>query len=279
MGPEAKARQRLAVADALRLLPLAMSGDLCRGGDCQHPDCVSVRALLAPKEIPVADPMTRDAMIARFDELMAHVVCAAVVLGNDNDVAGALEELDRADQVGAAVLAALRAAPPADALVEAQHRAERAEGRLREISDLLEDAGVPGGTTIYGGVMMLRERAERAESSLCAPAVANPLTDDIPALVAELEARAVKLRAEVTECGVEMNEDGTPVGNAYQFDDTLFYRPCANCVTQILNAQWLETAATALSRLATELAEVKSQLALRDAEDYDRQLDNGFEHF
>lgn len=37
-------------ADALRLLPLAMAGDLCRGGDCQHPGCESVRALLAPTE-------------------------------------------------------------------------------------------------------------------------------------------------------------------------------------------------------------------------------------
>lgn len=49
-------------------------------------------------------------------------------------------------------------------LVSSQQRAERAEGRLREISDLLADAGVPGGTTIYGGVLMLRERAEKAEA-------------------------------------------------------------------------------------------------------------------
>lgn len=38
--------------------------------------------------------------------------------------------------------------------------------RRREISDLLADAGVPGGTTLYGGVLMLRERAEKAEASL-----------------------------------------------------------------------------------------------------------------
>lgn len=37
----------LAGAEALRLLPLALSGDLCHGGDCGHPDCVSARALLA----------------------------------------------------------------------------------------------------------------------------------------------------------------------------------------------------------------------------------------
>lgn len=37
----------LAGAEALRLLPLAVAGELCRGGDCQHPDCAAVRALLA----------------------------------------------------------------------------------------------------------------------------------------------------------------------------------------------------------------------------------------
>ena len=48
----------LSGAEALRLLPLALAGDLCgcynsrlasarRRTDCAHPDCVSVRALLA----------------------------------------------------------------------------------------------------------------------------------------------------------------------------------------------------------------------------------------
>jgi hypothetical protein len=39
-----------------------------------------------------------------------------------------------------------------------------AEDRLREISELMADAGVPGGTTIQGGMLMLRERAEAAET-------------------------------------------------------------------------------------------------------------------
>jgi len=40
----------LAGAEALRLLPAALAGDLCRDGHCSHPDCVSVRALVAPTE-------------------------------------------------------------------------------------------------------------------------------------------------------------------------------------------------------------------------------------
>lgn len=43
-----------------------------------------------------------------------------------------------------------------------------AADRLREISDTLADAGIPGGTTIHGGVLTLRERAEQAEASLVA---------------------------------------------------------------------------------------------------------------
>lgn len=158
----------------------------------------------------MADPMTRDAMIAKlqryqptlsewFDRSGDETVEAAMEPTQEgeyvrlSDVLAALRGAPPADRrintrcpsCGSATLFvddhghlvcsligckepvvsraidALKAAPPADALVEAQHRAERAEGRLREISDLLEDAGVPGGTTIYGGVMMLRERAER----------------------------------------------------------------------------------------------------------------------
>jgi hypothetical protein len=33
-------------AEALRLLPLALYGDLCRSKTCQHPDCVAARALM-----------------------------------------------------------------------------------------------------------------------------------------------------------------------------------------------------------------------------------------
>ena len=43
-----------------------------------------------------------------------------------------------------------------------------ANERLREVSDLLADAGVRGGTTVYGGVLMLRERAQEAEAKLAA---------------------------------------------------------------------------------------------------------------
>lgn len=45
-------------------------------------------------------------------------------------------------------------------------RAETAERRLRDISDALAESGIPGGTTIHGGVLILRERAERAEAEL-----------------------------------------------------------------------------------------------------------------
>jgi hypothetical protein len=40
-----------------------------------------------------------------------------------------------------------------------------AADRLREISDTLADAGIPGGTTIHGGVLILRERAEASEAA------------------------------------------------------------------------------------------------------------------
>ena len=46
IGPEEDAALAAGV-EALRLLPLALAGDLCRGCDCGHPDCLSVRALLA----------------------------------------------------------------------------------------------------------------------------------------------------------------------------------------------------------------------------------------
>jgi hypothetical protein len=49
-------------------------------------------------------------------------------------------------------------------LTAERERADHAERILRETSELLGDAGVPGGTTIAGGVIFLRERAYRAES-------------------------------------------------------------------------------------------------------------------
>jgi biotin carboxylase len=49
-------------------------------------------------------------------------------------------------------------------LTAERERADHAERILRETSELLGDAGVPGGTTIAGGVIFLRERADRAES-------------------------------------------------------------------------------------------------------------------
>jgi hypothetical protein len=66
-------RALLAGAEALRLLPLALAGDLCgcynarlasarRRKDCAHPDCVSVRALLAT-EVTVM----REVLILRND--------------------------------------------------------------------------------------------------------------------------------------------------------------------------------------------------------------------
>lgn len=39
-----------------------------------------------------------------------------------------------------------------------------AADRLREISETLAGAGVPGGTTIHGSVLILRERAKQAEA-------------------------------------------------------------------------------------------------------------------
>jgi hypothetical protein len=76
-----------------------------------------------------------------------------------------------------------------------RHQAERAEGRLREISALLADAGIPGGTTIYGGVMMLRERAERSEAAPPADTGAPPV----------LVALAEKWRAEAAEYPIAQN--------------------------------------------------------------------------
>jgi len=40
----------LAGAEALRLLPLALYGDLCWSKTCQHPDCVAARALMSKGE-------------------------------------------------------------------------------------------------------------------------------------------------------------------------------------------------------------------------------------
>lgn len=106
-------------------------------------------------------------------------------------------EVEIASATARAVLAHVRAAlSAADAgLVserdEARARAERAEGRLREISDLLEDAGVPGGTTLYGGVLMLRERAERAEAAVVAErAKGESLLADAELLAAHGAARS-----------------------------------------------------------------------------------------
>jgi hypothetical protein len=50
-----------------------------------------------------------------------------------------------------------------------------AKNRLREISDTLADAGIPGGTTIHGGVLILRERAEKAEAALATAREENGL--------------------------------------------------------------------------------------------------------
>ena len=36
-------------ARLVELLRMAVAGDLCRGPACQHPDCVAVRAALAPE--------------------------------------------------------------------------------------------------------------------------------------------------------------------------------------------------------------------------------------
>lgn len=49
---------------------------------------------------------------------------------------------------------------------ELQADLTQAHDRLRELSALLADAGIPGGTTLYGGVLILRERAEKAEAAL-----------------------------------------------------------------------------------------------------------------
>lgn len=45
-------------------------------------------------------------------------------------------------------------------------RALRAEAALRDISELMADAGVPGGTPLPAGVIWLRDRAERAEAKV-----------------------------------------------------------------------------------------------------------------
>jgi len=129
-------------------------------------DCWLARALAAPPADTLDGPRATTALDREYAK-------ALDVINRQR------EEIDR-----------LKAAPPADALVEAQHRAERAEGRLREISDLLADAGIPGGTTIYGGVMMLRERAEAASSAV---PVAEPGPDTVAVPRAEWHA----LQAEV----------------------------------------------------------------------------------
>lgn len=91
------------------------------------------------------------------DEVLRRAWDAACVAWTTAEVPGDPSPEDKA-------VAALRA------VLEEQHLAwhgpdpDRMQALLRDISELLADAGVPGGTPLSQGVIWLRERAERAEA-------------------------------------------------------------------------------------------------------------------
>lgn len=79
------------------------------------------------------------------------------------------------------------------------------------------------------------------------------VTRERETLIAELLARAAKLRQDAEACLIDTNPADA---NVEDEDGYSWYRPCSSCVTGVLDAQWLEAAAAALAAPPAEDGEI-----------------------